>query len=41
MANALVAAAKDSPAFARRVTEAATHVVAAKQRAGLVSGCGG
>jgi beta-N-acetylhexosaminidase len=41
MANALVAAAKDSPAFARRVTEAATHVIAAKRRAGLLSGCGG
>jgi beta-N-acetylhexosaminidase len=40
MVNALVAAAKDSPAFARRVTEAATHVIAAKQRAGLLSGCG-
>jgi beta-N-acetylhexosaminidase len=41
MTNALVAAAKGSPAFARRLTEAATHVVAAKQRAGLLTGCGG
>jgi beta-N-acetylhexosaminidase len=41
MANALVAAAKGSPAFARRLTEAAAHVVAAKQRAGLLTGCGG
>jgi beta-N-acetylhexosaminidase len=36
MANALVAAAKGSPAFAKRVGEAATHVVRAKYRAGLL-----
>ncbi|MFF5228213.1 glycoside hydrolase family 3 N-terminal domain-containing protein [Dactylosporangium sp. NPDC000521] len=37
--EALVAAAKDDPAFAARVTESATRVVRAKVRAGLVR-CG-
>jgi beta-N-acetylhexosaminidase len=36
MANALVAAAKGSPAFAKRVSSAATHVLQAKYRAGLL-----
>jgi beta-N-acetylhexosaminidase len=36
MTNALLAAAKDSPAFAARVTDAAGHVVRAKYQAGLM-----
>jgi beta-N-acetylhexosaminidase len=35
MATALLAAAQRSPAFARRVTDAAAHVLAAKKKAGL------
>jgi beta-N-acetylhexosaminidase len=36
MAAALLAAARDDPAFARRVGDAAGHVLRAKQRAGLL-----
>jgi beta-N-acetylhexosaminidase len=39
MTDALVAAAKADPAFARRVSESATRVVRSKIRAGLVT-CG-
>jgi beta-N-acetylhexosaminidase len=39
MAGALMDRARKVPAFAARVTEAATHVVQAKQRAGLIT-CG-
>ena len=36
MTAALIAAAKDSPQFARRVADAAAHVLGAKQKAGLL-----
>jgi hypothetical protein len=39
MSEALVAAAKADPAFAKRVTESATRVVRSKVRAGVVT-CG-
>jgi beta-N-acetylhexosaminidase len=36
MAEALMDRAEHDPAFAARVTDAATHVVQAKKRAGLL-----
>ena len=36
MADALRSAARRSPAFADRITDAATHVLAAKEKAGLL-----
>jgi beta-N-acetylhexosaminidase len=37
MSAALIAAARKSPAFAARLTDAARHVLLAKDRAGLLT----